>query len=223
MGTFEAFLTVREFAGPETYLGPIPTAVVILKAGQTARNTAFCQGYMATPTTALLSQDSVASNPVPLRWLLKSAPDTPPADCAAILSGYDFDRATLLTSALSQHDDAPSFSGVGPFIVEFMPDGSALVIDASTRPTAAVRHLAPQWLALDGDTLQPEEDADGGCLLRAAGSSGTMAEKAVVWMECEFPNGFDKKVMKIAGCAAARAVGGFVQTGASLFFCKDED
>ncbi|MGZ9115300.1 MAG: hypothetical protein ACXW3K_11830, partial [Brevundimonas sp.] len=220
MGTFEAFLSGREFAGPETYLGPVPTAVVVLKTGQTARNTAFCQGYMAMPTVPSLSEGSVlAPNAIPLRWLLKAEPDTAPDGCGPVLAGYDFPRAEQLSTALAALDDAPDMTGAGPFIVEFMPDGSAVIIDGSNRSAAALRQLAPQWLALSGATVQAPGAPASGCVLNSATAQGTMAQKAMAWLQCEFPNGLDVKVMRAVGCAAVKVVGGLAVV-AEGWLCK---
>lgn len=222
MGVFEATLSGRELAGPQTYLGPIPTAVVVLKKDQDSRNAAFCQGYSTLPTMEELSNGAItAANAVPLRWLLSTEPEAPVTGCAALLAGYDYDRATALAAELAKRDEAPSFAGAGPFIVEFMPDGSALVIDTSNRSTPSLRQVAPQWLLLNGTTL-PADSPSRGCLLAAAAMNGTMAQKASAWQECEFPNGFDKQVIRIAGCAATQMIGGWIHVGASLF-CKNED
>lgn len=221
MGTFEAFLTGREFAGPQTYLGPIPTAVVVMKSGQTSRNAAFCQGYLAMPTLPDLSEDAAtAPNAIPLRWLLKAEPDSAPTDCATILAGYDFPRAAQLTQALTALPDAPDMTGVGPFIIEFMPDGSAVIIDGSSRPTGVLRQLAPQWLNVSGVTIQAPDAASSGCVLNSAATQGTMAQKATAWLQCEFPNGFDVKVMRAVGCAVTRIVGGFALV-AEGWLCKE--
>jgi hypothetical protein len=39
-----------QLAGPGTYLAPMPTAVVILKPDDMARNRAFCAAFMTLPT-----------------------------------------------------------------------------------------------------------------------------------------------------------------------------
>lgn len=221
MGTFEAFLTGREFAGPQTYLGPVPTAVVVLKDGQAARNQALCQGYMAMPTVSSLAEGSaLAPNAIPLRWLLKDEPDTAPDACAAVLASYDFARAKVLSDALSALEDGPDMTGVGPYIVEFMPDGSALVIDGSAKSPAALRQLAPQWLVLSGTTVQPPDDPGSGCVLSSATTGGTMAQKATAWLQCEFPDGFDIKTMRAVGCAAVKVAGGLALV-AEGWLCKE--
>lgn len=221
MGTFEAFLTGREFAGPETYLGPIPTAVVVLKRGQDARNRNFCRGYMAMPTVLSLGEGSVlAPNAVPLRWLLNAEPETSPDACAPVLEAYDFARAEQLSSALAGLEDAPDLTGAGPYILEFMPDGSVLIIDGTNRPNPALTQMAPQWLHLSGVTVAPAGEPPSGCVLEAATAKGTMAERAMTWLTCEFPDGFDVKVMRAVGCAAARLAGGVVMV-ASGWLCKE--
>jgi len=221
MGTFEAFLTGREFAGPQTYLGPVPTAVVLLKDDQNTRNEAFCQGYMAMPPVSSLSEGSaLAPNAIPLRWLLKAEPDAMPDACAAVLASYDFGRAEVLSEALSALEDGPEMTGVGPYIVEFMPDGSALVIDGSAKSPAALKHLAPQWLILSGTTVQPPGNSSSGCVLNSATTEGTMAQKAMAWLQCEFPDGLDVKVMRAVGCAVVRVVGGFALV-AEGWLCKE--
>lgn len=210
LGRFEAFLTGRELAGPQTYLGPIPTAVVILKQGQTARNAALCQGYLAMPSLPEISEGAtVATNAIPLRWLLKAEPQTPPRDCATLLAGYDFARAAEMERALSALPDAPGLNGVGPYFIEFMPDGSAVVIDGSAHSTAAVRQMAPQWLAMSGTTIQAPDEVGNDCLRNAAVADGSMADKAVAWLRCQFPDGVDAKVIRAVGCAAVKIIGGY--------------
>ncbi len=220
MGTFEALSTARELASPGTYLGPTPTAVVVLKSGQTARNTAFCQGYGGLPTVAEGAAGSVtAVNAIPLRWMLKTEPETAPADCAALLAGYDFPRAEALIASLTALPEGAQMTGIGPFVVEFMPDGSALVIDGSSRSATQVRQMAPMWLAWSGQTVPAPDGPASGCLLQSAGASGAMADRAKAWLQCEFPDGLDVKTMKAIGCAAGRLIGGYV-TVAVTFFCE---
>lgn len=203
LGTFEPVMSTREFAGPETYLAPTPTALVVLKAGQDSRNLSFCEGYLTLASTQDMSAASVVPEAsVPLRWMMKTNPQQPPSGCQAILAGYDFARAATLTAALAAQDGAPSFAGTGPFIIEFMPDGSSLVLDGSNRSNVMLRQFAPQWLLLTGTPIGATAQAPDSCFLMAVGLSGTMAARGKALLDCELPNGFDIQVITLLSCAA---------------------
>jgi len=221
MGTFETPLVGRELAGPQTYLGPMPTATILLKSSSGDRNASFCQGYLAAPQTGeTLTQSVTAPSVVTMRWLLKAEPKTAPTACQDLIAGYDFDRAKMLLDGLAELPDAPDLAGPGPFIVEWMPDGSAVVFDGSARSVPALRQMPLQWVFQTGATLTPEgQSTMMACVGESLGQGGDIADHVVAYMKCQFPGGLDVKAIKAVSCSLLGLAGdqlpggGYVRMG----------
>jgi hypothetical protein len=138
----ETFAT--ELAGPETFLPPLPTAVVVLRPDDMERNRAFCRAVLSLPTARQVEAASVvAPNLIRTRWLVQIA-DIPPAratDCDFLTGTYDYARAAGLVASITPQ--AGNFAGRGPFLLMIIPDRTGL-------------HVA----GLDG-SLTPNEDMAG--------------------------------------------------------------
>jgi hypothetical protein len=130
-----------QLAGPDTYLPPMPTAVVILEPDDMARNRAFCAAVMKLPTAQEATAKSVvAPNLILTRWLTQLS-DVPPdraRDCEYLVGTYDYGRAAALTASL--RGTVGSTAGGGPFLAMIIPDGAGLRV-----------------AAVDGSGYRPEE------------------------------------------------------------------
>jgi hypothetical protein len=139
-----------QLAGPSTYLAPMPTAMVILKPDDTARNRALCVAMAARLPTAeqALGASVVAPNLVLTRWLVQ-LPEVPAAkatDCDYLVSTYDYARATRLMHAARLSEGR--FAGRGPFLVMVNPDGSGLHVaglDGSAVSEAEFGTFVDSW------------------------------------------------------------------------------
>lgn len=117
-----------QLAGPDTYLAPMPTAVVVLKPGDLNRNRAFCAAVTGRLPTAqqALAGSVVAPNLVLTRWLVQ-LPDVPAdraRDCDFLVGTYDYARAQRLIGAVRLQEGR--LSGPGPFLLMVIPDGTGL-------------------------------------------------------------------------------------------------
>jgi hypothetical protein len=117
-----------QLAGPQTYLAPMPTAVVILKPDDMARNRAFCAAFtQRLPTVEQANAVSVvAPNIVPTRWLVQlgDVPRDKAQDCEYLVGTYDYARAARLLSAAKLTEGG--VSGLGPYLVLVVPDATGL-------------------------------------------------------------------------------------------------
>ncbi len=120
-----------QLAGPNTYLPPMPTAVVILKPDDMARNRAFCAAFTKLPTAREeLAKSVVAPNLILTRWLtqLSAVPPERVRDCDYLVGTYDYGRAASLIASLRASDG--STAGRGPFLAMIIPDGRGLRVVA---------------------------------------------------------------------------------------------
>jgi hypothetical protein len=124
-----------QIAGPATYLAPMPTAVVVLKPDDMARNRAFCDAFNQLPTVEeSLMRSVVAPNLIYTRWLtqLSEMPGTRVHDCEFLVGTYDYARAKALMATI--HVDEPLvrvgtiFDRRGPFLLLMIPDASGIHI-----------------------------------------------------------------------------------------------
>lgn len=89
---------VRQVAGPDTYLGQMPTAVVLMKSGNPGRDTAFCQEFIKLKTAqGALAEATFAPNIILTRWPVRPSTTTAvrPDDCAYLVDNYDFARRRI--------------------------------------------------------------------------------------------------------------------------------
>lgn len=124
-----AFAT--QLAGPNTYLAPMPTAVVILKPDDMARNRAFCAAFTKLPTVQEeLAKSVVASNLIFTRWLtqLADVPAERVRDCEYLVGTYDYNRAKGLIASF--RSTSGSTAGRGPFLTMVIPSDTGLRIAA---------------------------------------------------------------------------------------------
>ncbi|TWT10914.1 hypothetical protein [Reyranella sp. CPCC 100927] len=123
---------VRQVAGPDTYLGQMPTSVVLLKSGNPARDAAFCREFVRLQTAqAALTQSPLAPNVILTRWPVRVAPGDAvrPDDCTYLTDSYDFARAARLMGEIRL--SSGSFNGPGPFLM--IIDGPKVIaVDGST-------------------------------------------------------------------------------------------
>jgi hypothetical protein len=116
-----------ELAGPETFLPPLPTAVVILKPEDMARNRAFCAAAMALPTVRQAEAGSVvAPNLIRTRWLVQigDIPASHAQDCDFLVGTYDYARAARIISSIRTAQGG--FFGRGPYLLMIIPDRNGL-------------------------------------------------------------------------------------------------
>ncbi len=145
-----------ELAGPDTYLPPLPTAVVLLRPDNMARNRAFCHAALVLPTVQQAEAASVvAPNIIRTRWLVQIA-DIPPAraaDCDFLTGTYDYARAARLTASIRPGFGA--FTGRGPYLLMFIPDKGGLRVaglDGSATPDEAMPAFIGSWGRALGQT-----------------------------------------------------------------------
>ena len=116
-----------ELAGPDTYLPPLPTAAIILKPDDMARNRAFCQAALRLPTAQQAEAASVvAPNLIRTRWLVQigNIPRAHAADCDFLVGTYDYARAAALTASLRTSQGG--FAGRGPYLLMIIPDAGGI-------------------------------------------------------------------------------------------------
>jgi hypothetical protein len=120
-----------QLAGPQTYLAPMPTAVIVLKPEDMQRNRAFCAAMQKLPTAQeALAKSVVAPNLILTRWLtqLNDVPPERARDCDYLVGTYDYSRAAGLMASL--RDTQGSTAGRGPFLALAIPSGTGLRIAA---------------------------------------------------------------------------------------------
>jgi hypothetical protein len=138
-----------ELAGPDTYLKPLPTAVVLLRPFDMERNRAFCRAVTALPTVQQAEAASVvAPNLIHTRWLVQigDIPASRAADCDFLTGTYDYARAGRLMAAI--HLDAGSLNGRGPYLLMFIPDRTGMHVaglDGSGTPAEAMTGFVQGW------------------------------------------------------------------------------
>ncbi len=149
-------LFATELAGPETYLPPLPTAVILLRPDDMERNRAFCRAALALPTVQQAEAASVvAPNLIHTRWLVQ-VPDVPAAraaDCDFLTGVYDYARAGRLIASIQPGQG--SLGGRGPFLLMLVPDPSGLHVaglDGSATPDAAFGGFIGGWGRALADT-----------------------------------------------------------------------
>jgi hypothetical protein len=116
-----------ELAGPASFLPPLPTAVVILKPDDMARNRAFCEAAMHLPTVQQAEAASVvAPNLIHTKWLVQISdiPASHAQDCDFLVGTYDYARAARVISSI--HTTDGGFYGRGPYLLLIIPDRAGL-------------------------------------------------------------------------------------------------
>ncbi len=152
------FRLTRSFAGPDTVLEPIPSAMLLLRK-DAPNNRKACEAFLQVPRTEdVLAQSAVDPNLIVTRMpLTTQAPDTKRLeDCTYLLEIYDYARAQQWMTRLDLAGSA------GPFLVViFPPDGAGptafIALDAAPLKEAALAGLVGKWhsaLALASTELQ---------------------------------------------------------------------
>ncbi len=149
MGPIRHQVFARQLAGPQTYLAPMPTALVVLTDADEGRNLALCEAFARLPTPqAVMQAAAVAPNIVLTRWPVNSA-DVPPEraeDCNYLVSHYDFARVDALRRmALLEQG---SLEGRGPFLLLMMVerDGFKVVgVDGSSYDAKDFDSFVGHW------------------------------------------------------------------------------
>ncbi|GEM_PF-3532006 len=147
----------RSFAGPDTVLEPVPTAMLLLDEGSKV-NARICDAFLRIPPTgAVLAESLVDPNLIVTRMpLTTQAPDASRLeDCAYLLSIYDFKRARTWKAKLG-------IATSGAMFVVLFPSGDAgatpfLALDTSTLGETELDGLVEKWqsaLALASTELQ---------------------------------------------------------------------
>ena len=138
-----------ELAGPGTFLPPLPTAVVILKPDDMARNRAFCRAAMQLPTAQQAEATSViAPNLIRTRWLVQlgDVPRERATDCDFLVGTYDYARAVSLIASI--RSEGGDFSGRGPYLLMIIPDRNGLRVaglNGSATPDEAMPTFIAGW------------------------------------------------------------------------------
>jgi hypothetical protein len=139
----------RQLAGPQTYLAPMPTALVVLTDADEARNRALCDAFARLPTAQAAMQASiVAPNLVLTRWPINTG-DVPlerAEDCNYLVLHYDFSRIAALRrqGTLTQG----SLAGRGPFLILVLAEHDGLKIagiDGSGYDAKEFDHFVSDW------------------------------------------------------------------------------
>lgn len=149
---FQDFQFVRSFAGPQTWIEPAPTAVLLLtknKNNSLSRNKAVCEAFLKVETKEQAqAKSSVDSNIILTRMLLQTNEPYSEKlnDCSYLLSIYDYERSSKLLKDLGVIEKE------GPFFVTFFPPEAGmkerpfLVADASGISTEEeLQAFVQQW------------------------------------------------------------------------------
>lgn len=164
LGSYDDASFARQLAGPSTYLGQMPTAIVLLKPGNTGRDVAFCRAFARLPTAeAAMAASVIAPNVVATRWPVTASSATVPqaTDCAGFLvPNYDYDRAAAIMSRIRLNRG--NFDGVGPYMA--LLDGTrVVVVDGSSFTSAGFNGFIAKWSqALAQGQVRADADAPGG-------------------------------------------------------------
>lgn len=157
-----------QLAGPDTYLAPMPTAVVILKPEDMARNRVFCAAVMKIPTVSEATAKSVvAPNIIFTRWLTQfgDVPAHRVRDCEFLVGAYDYQRAVKLMAPSG--GNLGSFSGRGPFLAMIIPGnggGRIVAVDGSRYNEVDFDRFVASWNVAVNSTqtrIQARPDAPG--------------------------------------------------------------
>lgn len=180
MGTLPWLAVTREYAGPSSYLGPLPTAVVLLERDSAPRNSVFCNSFKAVPQSG--SPGGFVRSAVATRWPLTVGvmSEAQSIDCGYLIEKYDYTRADELRLALRQAGADPrSLEGAGPFIAQFLPTGGVVVVNLSPFDEGTLVDAAQQWIMLAGQQsvatgAQPEQRHVTCNLLQGGGEACTV-------------------------------------------------
>lgn len=146
---FQDFKFARSFAGPQTWIEPAPTAVLLLTKNQDDRNKAVCDAFLKVETIGQIQEKSpIDSNIIVTRMLLQTNEPYSEKlnDCSYLLSIYDYERSNKLLKDLGISEKE------GPFFVTFFPleagmkERPFLVADASEISTEKeLQAFVQQW------------------------------------------------------------------------------
>ena len=118
---FQNFQFARSFAGPQTWIEPAPTAVLLLsknKESSLSRNKAVCDAFLKVETRGQVQEKSpIDSNIIVTRMLLQTNEPYSEKmnDCSYLLSIYDYERSSKLLKDLELNEKE------GPFFVTLFP------------------------------------------------------------------------------------------------------
>lgn len=159
-----------ELAGPDTFLGQLPVAFVLLKpdpanpnSADTPRNRAFCNAFIQGPTAASIqAQNLIAQNIVRTRWPLtvSTAASGSEKDCNFLIANYATSRAANIIQNVQLTQG--SFAGQGPFLVVI--NGREVTADDGSTATDFNAYVGNWNKALN---------AANGSLAASAASTGT--------------------------------------------------
>ena len=178
VGAIPAGTITRQIAGPQTYLAPMPTAVVLLRRDQESRNTRFCSDYIRQDGRA----EGGATNMLLVRWpLAASVSENSSTDCDRMMSGYDFTRSASLIQAFTK-EDGGTLGTVGPHVLVIYPDGGAILIDGSSVAPDELGRWSMAWARARQPPAGPSVVGDWegarraayGALSATAGSGGIL-------------------------------------------------
>lgn len=143
--------TAREFAGPDTYLAPMPTAVVLLIEEHPTRNATFCDEFRKFTDANDPRSDATSqfTNRVLTRWpLVKRITNERLQTCHAMLDDYDFARAKRLLARFVPPTGTAAPGTAGPYFMQFLPDGAVILVDGSgAKNNEELREWTRGWLS----------------------------------------------------------------------------
>lgn len=181
LGRPGAAIAVRQPVGPNTYLGPMPTAVVLLREDQGIRNRRFCEGFAAVVpdlSAVLNEQGAAAPNMILVRWPVRDpASNSHPTTCNELLNAYAYGRSAEILSSFRHTATAAEAPGAsGPYVMQFIPDGTVILVDGSDTQDVALG----QWGAGVAAALVAQLQSLSATVGRPiAGASGSTAPNAV--------------------------------------------
>lgn len=138
-----------QLAGPDTYLLPMPTAIVLLKPDDMTRNRAFCEAFIKVPTAQEeMAKSVIAPNLILTRWItqMKKMPSERAQDCDYLVGTYDYSRAAQLIASL--HNASGSMAGNGPFLALVIPGNTGMrmvAVDGSHYDSAQFAKFVASW------------------------------------------------------------------------------
>lgn len=154
---------VRSFAGPDTPLEPMPTAIVVFNIYKPERNTEVCKAFLKLETrTSFVARQVLPGPAIVTRLPLKGGELDPTklGDCGYILKNYDYSRAEeMLERAGLTLGDGPVFLAILPFLDPESGEQAFVALDSSQVPLEQLEGLAEVWKAAAAAAAQnPAQD-----------------------------------------------------------------
>lgn len=185
----------REFSEPQSYLGPMPTLILVMKPYDEVRNSATCKEFLQIPALSQLEKSTPSWQILAVRWpTLKGLPNN--ATCDQALPAYDYFAASQLlqqvqSSATDGNNNHIDTYGAGPFVIEEYATGSGIgfiVMDFSKVTAASGTGLEAAFEGIAKSLAkniagQKSELLKGSAAAAAFDASATPGTAAVGWWD----------------------------------------